>query len=114
PDADSEKQRHPHYGRFLKIIPVQLVQLAWVTGEGGTNGADTVVTVEFIPQGEKTLLKLTHVGFPDEVRCRISEKRDMIPLFAMFVSGITRYEYSTQSNENIQYNIFNIIHTHQF
>ena len=69
PDADSEKQRHPHYGRFLKIIPVQLVQLAWVTGEGGTNGAETVVTVEFIPQGEKTLLKLTHFGFPDEVRC---------------------------------------------
>lgn len=66
PDESSELQRHPHYGRFLKIKSNQLIQLTWVTGDGGTKGAETVVTVELIPKDEKTLLKLTHSGFPDE------------------------------------------------
>lgn len=66
PDEDAELQRHPHYGRFLIIKPNQLIKLTWVTGDGGTKGAETVVTVELLPKGKKTLLKLTHSGFPDE------------------------------------------------
>lgn len=66
PDKDSELQRHPHYGRFLKIIKNELIELTWVTGAGGTKGTETVVTVELIPKEIKTLLKLTHSGFPDE------------------------------------------------
>lgn len=66
PDENSDLQRSPHYGRFLKLVPNQLVKLTWVTGKGGTKGSETVVTVELTPKDEETLLKLTHSGFPDE------------------------------------------------
>lgn len=66
PDENSDIQRHPHYGRFLQLVPNRLVKLTWVTGAAGTKGSETVVTVELTPKEEKTLLKLTHSGFPDE------------------------------------------------
>lgn len=66
PDKNSDLQRHPHYGRFLKVVPDQLIKLTWVTGAGGTEGSETVVTVDLTPKDGKTLLKLTHSGFPHE------------------------------------------------
>jgi uncharacterized protein YndB with AHSA1/START domain len=56
-------QRHPHYGRFLKLVPDQFIELTWVTGEGGTEGAETIVSVELTPQESGAHLKLVHKGF---------------------------------------------------
>lgn len=61
-----ENKLHPHCGRFLKLEPSRLVELTWVTGEGGTNGAETVVTVKFTPSGDGTHLHLVHAGFAEQ------------------------------------------------
>lgn len=62
-----EGQRHPHYGRFLKLVPNELIEMTWVTGVPGTQGAETVITLELAAHDGGTQAKLTHAGFTDEV-----------------------------------------------
>jgi uncharacterized glyoxalase superfamily protein PhnB/uncharacterized protein YndB with AHSA1/START domain len=57
-------KRHPHYGRFLELVPHSRVALTWVTG--GTAGAETTLSVTFTPDADGTLVALTHDGFTSE------------------------------------------------
>jgi len=61
-----EGERRPHYGRFLSLEDGRLVETTWVTGKGGTEGAETVVRVELTPDGTGTHLRLSHGGFDDQ------------------------------------------------
>jgi len=56
-------RRHPHYGRFLRLVPDALVSLTWVTGADGTAGAETVLTVRLDAADAGTTVTLTHGGF---------------------------------------------------
>jgi uncharacterized protein YndB with AHSA1/START domain len=64
-ESDTAAQRHPHYGRFLRLIPDNLVELTWVTGALGTEGSETVVTVTLAAVKAGTHLHLSHAGFPN-------------------------------------------------
>lgn len=66
-------KRSPHYGRFLTLDPPRVVELTWSTGKNGTDGAETVVSVELTPAGSGTRLRLTHAGFYDATAAKRHE-----------------------------------------
>ena len=64
-EAHFNGERHPHYGRFLRLEPDQLVEMTWMN-QAGTKGAETIVTIELTPSGSGTMMRVTHTGLPDE------------------------------------------------
>jgi uncharacterized protein YndB with AHSA1/START domain len=65
-ETEHEGRRHPHYGRFLQLDPARRVELTWMTGSPGTNGAETVVRLDLTSSGAGTLVRLTHSGLSGE------------------------------------------------
>ncbi len=80
-EEDGPVERHPHYGRFLRLEPDRLIEMTWVTGPAGTSGVETVVTVELAPEGQGTRVRLRHAGFLD------ADARDRTRLAWPFVLG---------------------------
>jgi uncharacterized protein YndB with AHSA1/START domain len=66
--VEHEGKRHPHYGRFLALEPDRRVELTWLTGIDGTQGAETVLSVDLEPRSTGCALTLTHRGFYDHER----------------------------------------------
>ena len=58
--------RHPHYGRFLDLKQDHFAQMTWVTGSAGTEGAETVVSVEIASYGSGSHVRLIHSGFTNQ------------------------------------------------
>lgn len=58
--TDFGDRRSAHYGRFVRLDPNRLVELNWVTGAGGTEGAETVLTVELTASRNGTRVQLAH------------------------------------------------------
>ena len=77
-ETEFEGQRHPHYGRFLELVPDERILLTWVTGIPGTKGFETVIAIGLEPADEGTKLTFEHAGFPDEETMR--GHRDAWPL----------------------------------
>lgn len=53
----------PHAGTYRKIDPHSQIVFTW---ESPYSVDDSTVTLDFIPEGDATLVRLTHVRFPDE------------------------------------------------
>ena len=66
--------RHPHYGRFHDLKQDRFVEITWVTGSAGTEGAETVVSVAITPHGSGSHVRLTHSGFPNHESMKRHDK----------------------------------------
>lgn len=64
-ETEMNGRRHAHYGRFLELVPHELIRMTWMTGDPGTKGAETMVTVRLSETADGTQVSLSHEGFFD-------------------------------------------------
>lgn len=80
----------PHYGRILGLERDRALDLAWMSGAGGTDGAETLLSVRFEKAGDReTDLRLTHQGFATEDARNLQERtwRFLLDSLAAIVPG---------------------------
>ena len=65
--------RHAHYGRFLALDKNRRIEMTWLSGNGGTFGAETVISIQLIPQDHGTTFRMTQSGFDDEQAAKAHE-----------------------------------------
>jgi uncharacterized protein YndB with AHSA1/START domain len=53
----------PHYGRYLRLEKPRVIEFTWMSE--GTEGRETVVTIELAARDGGTQLTLKHEGIPD-------------------------------------------------
>jgi uncharacterized protein YndB with AHSA1/START domain len=71
---EHEGERHPHYGRFITLKPDRRVELTWLTGKSGTQGAETVLSIEITRRDHGCRVTLSHRGFYDQDQAHIHGK----------------------------------------
>lgn len=59
-----EGREWAHYGRFITLDRPRRIEHTWVSE--GTRGLESVVTLTFEPEGDKTRVTLRHTGVPDD------------------------------------------------
>jgi uncharacterized protein YndB with AHSA1/START domain len=64
--TEMDGERHPHYGRFIELSPGERVSMTWMTGDPGTLGAETVVTIDIAEEQDGTRVRIRQSGFYDE------------------------------------------------
>ena len=53
----------PHYGRYLRLEKPRVIEFTWMSE--GTQGRESVVTIELVARDGGTQLTLNHAGVPD-------------------------------------------------
>ncbi|MFW6078684.1 MAG: SRPBCC family protein [Gemmatimonadota bacterium] len=64
-----EGDRLEHTGEYRVVDPPHKLVFTWISG--GTDGRESLVTVELFERGERTELVLTHEKVPDERRAEM-------------------------------------------
>jgi uncharacterized protein YndB with AHSA1/START domain len=76
-------------GRFLELVPEERVVFTWGwLGNAAVPPGSSTVEIELVPDGEGTLVRLTHRGLPaDEIEIHDVGWRHYLPRLALVAEG---------------------------
>ena len=58
-----------HEGVFLEVVPPARLSYTWRWTMGPLDGADTLVELTFVPEGQGVTVRLAHSRFASQVEC---------------------------------------------